>query len=419
MPPMPLGIAYLAAHLNPERHECKVLDLMFEARPLEKVKEAITQFQPDVVGISVRNIDNQRFASPHFFMDEAREVVETCRSMTSAKIVIGGGAVTAFPSEAMKHLGADIGIIGEGELVFSQLVDLLEEGESYSSLPGIAYREDGRIRVKQLHLNPDLDALSPPRRDLIDNKRYLKEGGLGNIVVKLGCLFRCIYCDAPYCMGKRLRIRSPEHVVRELESMKDMGIEGIFFTDAVFNRPVEHAMALCQAIERRGLKIRWCATFNPAFANRDLIKAMKRAGCTTVELSSDTCSEEMLSRLKKGFTKAQMLSACKALEEEGIDYIIFLLLGGPGESEKTFEESVVFLEGVKPLCVNFTPGIRVMPHTPLATMARKQGLIPRGKSLFRPTFYVEPEVQDWLLERIQEVTRDRKNWLTEIKVSKG
>lgn len=411
MPPMPLGLASIIAQVDESRHDIRVIDLMFSDRPEAELKSALSEFAPDIVAISVRNIDNQCYLHTEFLLPEDKEVVELCRANSSATIVVGGPAFTVSPVAIFEYLRPDFGIIGEGEVAFPALVERLERKADWTDLPGLVWSGPDGVRMNPPEHIEDLDSLRPPRRELFDNQRYAAEGGFANIVIKKGCVFRCLYCDSPYTMGPRWRMRSPERVADELESLqKDIGVSVVFFTDAIFNHPVEHAKEVCRALIRRGLKVNWVAGVNPAFAKRDLVELMRDAGCTAISLASDTCSKRMLKTLRKGFTKEQLRAAAEMFEEMEIRYILSLLIGGPGEDRETVEETVNFLEERSPFFVDFCVGIRLMPHTSLYDIAVREGVISADDPLMEPKFYISPHIKDWIKDYLTDVCSRHPNW---------
>jgi radical SAM superfamily enzyme YgiQ (UPF0313 family) len=234
---------------------------------------------------------------------------------------------------------------------------------------------------------------------------------VANIVIKQGCSFNCLYCDGPHAMGRRWRMKSPEKVTEELAAMQELGARVSFFTDAIFNYPVDFAREVCQAIIRSGLRMQWIATVHPAFLDRELIELMRDAGCVAASLGCDSCSERMLKILRKGFTTEQLRVAAEMLEEIGINYILSLLLGAPGEDRDTVEESIEFLSQRSPMMVDFCVGIRLMPHTELLEIAVREGVVSADDPLMEPRFYISPQIEDWIEGYLQEVCASNKSYL--------
>ncbi len=411
MLPMPLGLASVIAQVDESRHEINVLDMMFCDQPEAELNQNLALFKPQIIALSIRNLDNQDCFNTEYYLPLAKKFVEICRENSKATIIIGGPAFTVSPVAAFEYLEPDFGVSGEGETIFPKLVDRIEQGSEYKDLPGLVWRDAGEVQQNPHGLITDLDALKPPRRDLFDNKRYAKEKGMANILVKQGCPFECLYCDGPHVMGKHWRKKAPETVAAELESIqKDIGVKLVYFTDAIFNHPLEHAKAICQAIIDRGLKIFWVAIIHPAFVDRPLLELMKKAGCVAASPSCDTCSEKMLQVMQKGFTKDELKSCLIMLEEMKIGYILSILFGAPGETRETVEESIRFLEERKPLMLDFCAGIRLMPNTPLFNIAVKEGVISADDPLIEPRFYISPEIKDWIEEYLAEILSTHEKW---------
>lgn len=412
---MPLGLASVIAQIDASRHEIEALDLMFSETPEDDLRSALLDLDPDLIGISIRNIDNQRRVNNEYFLPDAKRIVELCRSHSEATIVLGGAAFTTTPIAVFDYLEPDLGIAGEGELVFSELLERLEQGDDHTDLPGLVWRGGDGIRMNPCKLVEDLDSLEPPRRDLFDNQRYMEEGGSGNIVIKQGCAFQCFYCDAPYLVGAHWRMRSPESVADELESMeRDLHLETTFFSDSIFNCPVDHAREVCRSIIRRGLSIKWTCLASPAFADRELLELMRDAGCTMVVLGCDTGSERMLQALNKGYAKQTVIDAARTLEELKLDYALPLLLGGPGEDEQTVRETVEFLSDRSPASAAFYVGIRVLPNSPLVDTAKREGVISARDPLMEPRFYISPKIRDWVDDYLADLCADNPGWVVRV-----
>ena len=410
MPPMPLGLASVAAQIDPSRHDLQVLDLMFADHPEVELKARLASFRPDLIAISIRNLDNQSSVDTEYLLPEAKQFVEQCRESSAAMLVVGGPAFTVSPTAVFEYLEPDFGIAGEGEIAFRELVDRIDRKADWSDLPGLVWRGPEGVTANPAVPVEDLDSLELPRRELFDNQRYAEAGGVGNIVLKQGCSFNCLYCDSPHTMGRHWRMKSPEKVVEELTAMRELGIGVSFFTDAIFNFPVDHAKDVCRAIVRSGLDMRWIGSLHPGFVDRGLIELMRDAGCVVISLGCDSCSERMLKVLRKGFSKEQLRITAEILEEMQINYILSLLIGAPGEDRSTVEESVEFLSRRSPMMVDFCVGIRLMPHTALFDLAVQEGVVSAEDPLMEPRFYVSPQIEAWIEDYLREACVGHPSW---------
>ena len=411
MPPMPLGLASVIAQIDESRHQLQVLDLMFAEQPEVELQRQLSSFEPDLIAISIRNVDNQSALDTEYLLPGEKKFIELCRESSAARLVVGGPAFTVSPLAIFEYLELDFGIVGEGEIAFRELVDRIDAGRDWGDIPGLVWRSANGVSANPPERVEDLDSLRFPRRELFDVQRYTAEGGIANIVIKQGCSFDCLYCDGPHAMGRHWRMKSPEKVADELAAIQELGAGASFFTDAIFNYPVDYAREVCRAIIRRRLSMRWLASAHPGFLDRELIELMRDAGCVAVSLGCDSCSEKMLKVLRKGFTKEQLRNAAELLEELGINYILSLLIGAPGEDRQTVEESVEFLSWRSPMMVDLCVGIRLMPHTALLEIAIGEGVVAADDPLMEPRFYISPLIEDWIEDYLKELCSKNKSYL--------
>jgi radical SAM superfamily enzyme YgiQ (UPF0313 family) len=409
--PMPIGLACIIGQIDENEHPIRVLDMMFSEDPTADLETALSEFEPDLVAISIRNLDNMSYPDPRYFLPEAKETIERCRSSSGAKIVIGGSAFSTAPEAVFDYLKPDFGIAGEGEEPFPRLVELLDREQDWTGVPGLVWRSKDGIQSNPPDPLEDWDTLNLPRRDLFDGQKYAESGGFASIVIKQGCPMRCLYCDDPHRLGSKQRAKSPKRVADELESMSaELGDSPVFFSDTLFNNPMHHAKEVCRSIIERDLKIRWTTLIHPAFVDEELAELMHEAGCAAVSLGCESGSERMLQALRKDITVEQLETSIPVLEKFGIGYMLTILIGGPGEDRQSVEETIDFLSEKKAMMVSFTVGIRILPNTALAELAVEEGLIAADDPLMAPRFYISPEVRDWAADYIREVCTHHPNW---------
>jgi radical SAM superfamily enzyme YgiQ (UPF0313 family) len=212
-PVFPLGLAYLAKALRKDGHTIEVLDLCFSQDVFTDLKNTIHHFQPELIGISLRNLDNLTFPAPISYLKELEEVVGICRQASSSRLVIGGSGYSLTPKELLQSLDIDFGIVGEGEEVLVQLVKYLEKGEIPSPTQNLLIK--GKPFPQSIE-GAQVFPFQSPDRSLFQIRRYFEEGGMGNIQTKRGCPFSCIYCTYPLLEGKKLRLREVDEVVQEI-----------------------------------------------------------------------------------------------------------------------------------------------------------------------------------------------------------
>jgi radical SAM superfamily enzyme YgiQ (UPF0313 family) len=397
MPTLPLGLACVAAATRDAGNEVALLNLMFEGDPELGIRASIEDFRPDVIGISVRNIDDQKMLQPQFMLAPVREVIASCRSLSDAPIVLGGAGYSIFPESALHYLGAEMGIQGEGEVVFPIVVERIGKGAQVSDIPGVCLpgqTPEGRS------FEMNLDALPLPEPSL-----WIPPGAHNcNLWVPVqsrrGCPLDCTFCSTSAIEGKAIRRRSPDQMVKWLAELRETGCRNFNFVDNTFNLPLTYAKDLCRQVIQAQLDLNlWCIIY-PKSVDTELVELMRRAGCRQISFGFESGSDRMLRSLNKRFDKREVSAVSKRFAEAGIERMGFLLLGGPGETKGSVEESLSFADSLHLETLKITVGLRIYPQTPLARTALAEGVISANEDLLLPRFYLTPELRDWLPERV-------------------
>jgi radical SAM superfamily enzyme YgiQ (UPF0313 family) len=453
MPTLPLGLAGVAAATRKAGHEVALLNLMFEGDPELSIRTSIEDFRPQVIGISVRNIDDQNMLRPQFLLAPVREIIAACRSLSDAPIILGGAGYSIFPQSALRYLGADMGIQGEGEVVFPLLVDRVGKGGEVSDLPGIHLpsqppsfprkacpelaegREstgevdprlrggDNRPSVRRVadvgavrpaaqslratvrepplrYFEKNLDALPLPEPSLWIPPGADKRDLWVPVQSRRGCPLDCTFCSTSAIEGRAIRRRSPDQMVKWLAALREAGCRNFNFVDNTFNLPPNYAKDLCRQVIQAKLDLHlWCLIY-PKWIDRELVELMRQAGCRQISFGFESGSDRMLRSLNKRFDKKEVSAVSKMFAEAGIERMGFLLLGGPGETKDSVEESLSFADSLGLEALKITVGLRIYPRTPLARTALHEGVISADEDLLSPRFYLAPELRDWLPERV-------------------
>ncbi len=407
-PVFPLGLAYIAKALREEGHQIEVMDLCFSQEVPVELKSAFHRFQPDLIAISLRNLDNLTYPTSVSYLKEVEEVVGICRQSTSSRLVIGGSGYSLAPKELLQQLDVDFGIVGEGEEVFLQLVRNLEGKDSIAPSSCLLVKEKP---FPALIEGARVFSLQGPDRSLFQTNRYLEEGGMGNIQTKRGCPFSCIYCTYPLLEGKKVRLRKIEEVAEEIQRITEHGVDFVYFVDDIFNYPPSYAEALCREIIRGKMEVKWTAFVNPGFLDETLLQLMKEAGCVGVEFGTDSGSQRMLENYKKSFTRDDIIRSSKICSKFMMNHCHYLLFGGPGEDEETIEGSFQLMDQLDPTAVIAMLGIRIYPRTELEQISLSEGVIHQDSNLIYPHFYISPGLEGRLSDIIQKKALARKRWI--------
>ncbi|MHB1043542.1 MAG: B12 lower ligand biosynthesis radical SAM protein BzaD [Eubacteriales bacterium] len=405
----PVGIAVLAAHLKEAGHEVELLDMNIEADPFGSLKERLLGYRPEVVGLSLRNIDplaNKTSSLVPPFVTTVRLVAAL---LPRVWIVAGGTGFSLFPERLMRELTEiHYGIIGEAETSFPALLASLDNPPR---LKGLCCREGERVQVNPPSADYDMALYAVPARELLSTKLY---EGINSYVpaigieTKRGCPLHCAYCVYPRLQGKKLRCRPPVRVVDEIEFLHEVhGIKYFHFNDPVVNIPSGHLEEICREMLRRKLKVAWTGFFREDHLDELNIHLFEEAGCNCFSFSPDGLCEESLKILGKDLTEDDVLKAAGLAAQTDVVTMYHFMTNVPGENSTTIDRGLRLLDRLyelhsskRNLGTVVLNNIRILPGTPIAETAVKEWVIRPETDLLYPVYY-NPYPYDTLRYRLE------------------
>ena len=397
----PIGLCYVASAAEVAGHEVRVLDLCFKRRIGLELEKAIIGFSPQVIGVSLRNLDNVNMLRMISYLPSALEIVQKIRALTAAPLVLGGSGASLDPPGVLEFLQGDYLIVSEGEKSFVALLEALNRGESPADIPGVGMWRRGKFHVTPPQLT-SFPSGNPSLSRWIDLTPYERMGGSYTVQTKRGCRMRCIYCTYNQVLeGKRLRLRAPSEVVDEIEeAFYQFKPETFEFVDSVFNDPIGHCQEILEEIIRRPWKARFTTMgVSPKNLNCQFLHLMKRAGFTSFMISPESASETMLTNYQKGFGVEDLRRAAEAINQFSFPVLWYFLVGGPGETSHTLQETIKFIEqylvrktGPPYNLANIFLGVRIYPGTKLWQIALEEGFIHDQSNPLRPLWYLSREL---------------------------
>jgi radical SAM superfamily enzyme YgiQ (UPF0313 family) len=411
MPVLPLGMAFVARAAQDAGHEVSQINLMAKIEALKTLTERIQKVQPDIIGISVRNIDDQVSLQPRFLLEPVKSIIAACRQNSEAKIVLGGAGYSIFPKEALTYLAADMGIQGEGEQSFCMLLDHIENNEDLSGIPGLYHAERSIANPPDTCRNIDQNLYPQTGRHIFSSEHTGEEILWLPFQTRRGCPLHCSYCSTPLIEGKTTRKRSTDLIIDALSEYASAGFDHFFFVDNTFNLPPEYAKNLCDQMLAANLNITWRCILYPGKVDKVLVEKMAQAGCVEVSLGMESGADTILKKMNKQYRTDDVSHASDLLKQGDIRRMGFLLLGGPGETRQTVLESLEFVDALSLEMVKITIGIRIYPDTEMARHANRMGKISSDENLLYPKFYIENEMEVWIRETVGEWVKDRPNWI--------
>jgi radical SAM superfamily enzyme YgiQ (UPF0313 family) len=417
VPVLPAGACIVAEAAERAGHRVTFLDLMFESEPLRMVEQAIVKTRPDIIGLSVRNIDNNDMQSPAFFAGELPGLVDLIREKSTAVLILGGAAVSVMPEELLRFSGISCAVTGDGENVFPELLERISRGETITDQPGTSWIEDGTVRHNPvLNNRQHCHSIVPDYNQWISMKDYLSRLSTIPVQTKLGCHFKCIYCTYRKIEGSIYRYLERDSVMDSINRLASAGLRDIEFTDNVFNYPYDHAFDMCERLARADMNLRLQSLeLNPLFIDDRLVDVMERSGFRGIGITVESASDVVLSRLRKGYTAADVHRASEVIRSHRLPCLWIFMIGGPGESNRTVSETLKFAECcVRPSdTVFFNVGVRIYPGTELEAIAREEGLLHlSAQEMLPPVFYISPELDtQWMVKKIRNAMSSHMNFI--------
>jgi len=405
----PIGMVLLAGRLQQAGHDVRLVDMNMEPDPYGAVKIALLEFAPEVVGLSLRNIDplaNRTASLVPPFLVTAKLVAAL---QPKAWLLAGGTGFSLFPERLMREAPEiHFGMVGEGETVLPQLLAALPHPPA---LPGLCRRVGERIQCEPPAGTVSMHAYEPPRREILDPASYARINSYVpaiGIEAKRGCLYRCAYCVYPQLQGCQVRCRPPVAVVDEIEQLQDTyGVDRIHFTDSVVNAPAAQLEAICRELIRRNLRVRWSGFFREDAFTAAAASLYEEAGCECFSFSPDGLYQEALDLLDKQLTEEKILQAATAAAATNVISVYHFMVNLPGETAATVERSQRFLERIyalhesrRNLGTIVLNNVRILPNTPMEALARKAGIITPETDLLYPT-YCNPKPFETLRYRLE------------------
>ena len=333
----------------------------------KKISTVMSDFKPDVVGItsfSVKWPSAKRIAA--IAKDYSRNV----------PVVMGGQHVTIRTDDALAEPNVDFVIKGEGEETFVDFLRQLGSDQRWDDVPGLAFKKNGQhVHNRPRELSENIDDLLPARECLYDVENY-EPHALAKLFASRGCPYQCNYCGTQNIWTFKVRHRSTESVIKEVEHVKkEYGSMYFTFFDDVFGLDKKRAIDLCEDMTRAQLGVRWDCLTRANLVSSELLTAMKQAGCVKIDMGVESGSDKILKDTKKGLTVDQLLAGGRLIKKHGLFLYCFFMVGLPTETEEDSKKTIEFLEKLKPDWAGisiFTP----IPGTAIYNTLQADGKIP-------------------------------------------
>lgn len=351
---LPLNILYLAGYLNQSGYNHQILDMRMERNPWRTLERTVREYHPDLVGITACSCE----------IWGAHHVAEAVKGIDSGIVtVVGGIHVSSLPINTLAEFPCfDIVAVGEGEVTLSEIIQRMTDGGSLNSIAGTAVRIDGKLHMNPARdLLPNIDKLPFPSRNLINNRRYFPNSITYNnkmipttgIIASRGCPYRCHHCSKGV-WKYTVRYRSANNVFQEMkECVEVYGIRDFRFYDDVLTTDGGPLDELCRLIIDNDLSISFNCYSRIDHINLDRLKLMKQAGCYHIKYGVESSSPKAISLSNRHTTYENAQQAIEMTRHAGILVKAAFIMGMPGETLNTFDETIKLSQKLRPDLASF------------------------------------------------------------------
>ncbi len=368
----PLGLLYIAGYLEKfTQYSVEVLDTQVEEVSYQEIEDIVREKQPEVVGITAMTLT-------------LVDVLKTIKVIKSAnrniKVVLGGPHAYIFPNETINLKGVDYLVLGEGEAIFKDLLDCMDDYKKLKSIRGLVFKENGKIvNTGPRQLIEDLDKLPFPARHLVPYKKYsslvLGKRPITTTFTSRGCPYKCTFCARPH-LGKKFRARSARNVVDEIEECTKMGIYGFLVYDDTFTVKRDRVFEVCDELRKRKLDVEWDIRARVDTVDEQLLKRLKMAGCRGIHYGVEAGTEKILKILNKKITISKTKEIFSLTKKSKISTLGYFMIGNPGETREDIFETIRLMKELDPNYVHITI-LTPFPATEIYFDGLKSGVIAR------------------------------------------
>lgn len=310
-----------------EHHNEYIYALQNPNHPVwRETEEVLLKIKPAIVGITVMSA---KYGSALKISSIVKNLFPEC------KVAWGGPHPTIQPEEVIQESNVDFVIRGEGEEIFSQLCEALKNGDSglLSDIKGLSFKKDNQTFHNPLAKHLDIDGIPWPARDLVlEPELYTKET-ISKMIISRGCPFQCGFCSMQATMGRKVRRRNTDDIIKELKYLtKQYHPSFISFIDDTFTVNRNAVMELCEKIISEHILINWDCTTRADVLDEELISKMAKAGCVNMSIGIESGSPRILEYVNKGITLKQVKQVSSLLNKYGITWDAFFMIGFPQET---------------------------------------------------------------------------------------
>jgi anaerobic magnesium-protoporphyrin IX monomethyl ester cyclase len=371
----------------------KIIDAAAHILSVSETADRVISYAPSVVGITVTTM------VAGIAKAIARRIKE---ALPNTRIIAGGPHISGAGQDCLSQLNAfDVMVTGEGEQTFVELLEVFKDGGELADIAGVIFRdakEEIHQTVERKRFD-DLDLLPFPAWDLLDefpavyatNIFFSPQGPAASLITSRGCPFSCTFCDQS-TFGHQYRAASAEYVYSMVKSLhENYKIRYIIFCDDNFTINRQRVLEICCLLERFAPSVSWSCDANVMTVDRQMLLAMKRAGCWSISYGLETGSSEVLKSLNKDITLERARDVISETRDAGIYAKGLFIMGTPAESLNTIKETQDFIADIPLSNINISkftpyPGTELSKQVPSSLKADYERL--NGMNFIVPSKYL-------------------------------
>jgi radical SAM superfamily enzyme YgiQ (UPF0313 family) len=366
----PLGLLYIATMVKEKSpHEVKVIDAIAQRLDFAGVLQEVQDFMPDIVGISA-------WTDWWFPAYQVGKLIK--EALPGVHLCYGGPHVGIYPQETLEVSFVDSVIVGDGEVPFLYLCNMIAAGVVDNIIPGLHFKQFGiKGGDSTFYIHKELDSLPIPDRSLLPVDIYSSVLGKGNLITTMitsrGCPNRCTFCKLNF---QKALFRSADNVVDEFQRIHDLGIHEVEIYDDTFTWSKSRVIEICSELTRRNLRMRWAVRDRVNNARVDLLEAMSGAGCSRIHYGIESGVDRVIDIMKKNITTREARRAVSLARGANMTVLTYFMFGNIGETKDDMRRTIAFaLE----LDADYSEFSITIPYagTEMYDYAIKNGLIAR------------------------------------------
>ena len=375
----PLGIMYLSSFLKEHGHNCYFIDIKFEKNFIKELQK----ISPDIIAYSITTGKHK------FYLKLNQELKKKFKFFS----FFGGPHCTFFP-EFIYEKGVDAICRGEGEFPFLELLDNLEKEKEITKIKNLWVKINNKVYKNEVrNLIEDLDSLPFPDRELINQYKHYKKMHRRFILTGRGCPYKCPYCfNHSYNKlyqnkGKIIRKRSIDNVIKELKFIKKAYSPRRFrFIEDIFILDYKWTLDFCH-VYKKEINIPFTANLRIDLVNEEIIKALKNAGCITVEAAIESGNEHIRNNvLKRGISEKQIIEANNLFHKYGLTTFVQNMIGLPDETLDMAFETIALNIKCKP-SYSWVSIFQPYPRTELCEFSKEREYFNGDIDSFEESFF--------------------------------